>query len=115
MRQVTAGVALVLLIFSAGLAGDWEVFLNSNDVTTIWLDRRDRCCGALPGAWSPTIRTAGTFHKTAKSVGGLRSNTVTAVASDCRWPGLDRDGGQTACAWRTAGPGSFTTPGTSTC
>jgi len=26
MRQVTAGVALVLLIFSAGLAGEWEVF-----------------------------------------------------------------------------------------
>jgi ligand-binding sensor domain-containing protein len=81
MRQVIVGVALVLLTISAGLAEDWEVFLNSNNITTIWLDGRRVLWGSAGAVVAYDVDTE-TFHKTVKSVGGLRSNTVTAVAAD---------------------------------
>jgi sugar lactone lactonase YvrE len=81
MRQVILGVALVLLTFSAGLAEEWEVFLNSNNITSIWVNGGTVLWGSTGGVVAYDLDTE-TFQKTAKTVGGLRSNMVTAVAAD---------------------------------
>jgi len=81
MRQAMAGVALVLLAFSAAPAGEWEAFLNSNDITCLWPQGSKVLWGSAGGVVAYDLDTE-TFARISKTVGGLRSNAVTAVAAD---------------------------------
>lgn len=88
-------VLLMLLMLSAGWADDWEVFVNSNYVTTLWSDSRGIWWGGIYGGvvlYNPETEH---FQKTLKAVGELRSNQVRAVAVDQQgavWVGTAREG-----------------------
>ncbi len=88
----------ILFILSTGLAGDWEVFVNSNRVSTLWLDTTGVWWGSQGGVVSYDPEAKGSqdsIVKIVKSVGGLRSNRIGVVAIDTAgaiWIGTAHDG-----------------------
>jgi ligand-binding sensor domain-containing protein len=83
MRFLILGVAGVVLAASCVFAqSDWEIFLNSNDVTSIWLDADSVVWGSRGGVvcHHPGVSS---FRKTVREgPTGLKSSNVTAVATD---------------------------------
>ena len=103
------GLILVVLVLTVapaiGLAAEsgWEVHVNSNLVNSVWVTQ-DRVVWGSSGGVVLYDPTSETFAKEAKSVGGLTSNFVNAVAADNEgsiWMGtasggvsvLDQNGG----------------------
>ncbi|MFZ1948391.1 MAG: two-component regulator propeller domain-containing protein, partial [bacterium] len=113
MKCVILIVAGVVLAASCGLAqGDWEVFLNSNDVTSLWVDADSVVWGSRGGVVS-YHPAAGSFSKTVREgPTGLRSSDVTAVATDAAgrlWVGTAKAGVcvSQAGAWRFENTGNL--------
>lgn len=84
MRYVTLGVLGIVLLVGVGLGAEpaWEVFVNSNYVTSIWPAGGRVVWGSQGGVvgYYPETRTFA--EKIVKSLGGLRSSVVSAVAAD---------------------------------
>ncbi|HVP57341.1 MAG TPA: two-component regulator propeller domain-containing protein [bacterium] len=95
MKYVALGAATVCLMVSVGLAADWEVYVNSDNVTTIWPGSAGAWWGGSYGGAVHFNLDTEFFQKTLKSVGGLRSNRVTAIAVDtvgAVWIGTAHEG-----------------------
>ncbi|MFH1220519.1 MAG: two-component regulator propeller domain-containing protein [Candidatus Eisenbacteria bacterium] len=94
MRHLMVGLAGILVFVSTARAADWEVYVNSNGVTTLWLDEGRVRWGSVGGlvTYDPATQM---FQKTLKSVGELRSNRINAVATDAGgrvWIGTAHEG-----------------------
>jgi ligand-binding sensor domain-containing protein len=108
MKYLALAVAVVSLMVSVGLAADWEVYLQSDNIVTLWPESRGTWWGGAYGGavlYNPDTEIS---QKTVKTVGGLRSNRVTAIAVDgtgAAWIGTAHKG---VCisddgAWRFEG------------
>jgi hypothetical protein len=82
---------LLLLLIVGGARAEWEVHVNSNEVSSLSPVEGGLIWGSSGGAVVYGDR-AGSFAKVVRSEGGLRSNDVTAVAVDAAgrlWLGTD--------------------------
>jgi ligand-binding sensor domain-containing protein len=96
MKYLILSIAGVVLAASCGLAqSDWTIFLNSNDVTSLWPDADSVLWGSRGGVVSYHPASA-TFEKTIrKGPTGLKTSDVTAVATDDAgrlWVGTAQEG-----------------------
>ncbi len=94
MRSVLL-IAAVALAACPALAEDrWEIHVNSNNVTSLWVEAALVYWGSTAGAVAMDPAT-GQDAKILKSAGGLRTNSVTAVAVDDEgnlWIGTSGEG-----------------------
>ena len=81
MKRLTLMLALVLCLCSVSASDDWESFVHSNHVTTVWVDE-DYVYWGSTGGVVVYDASSGAESKLVKAVGGLRSNDVSAIARD---------------------------------
>jgi len=79
MRSVLLIAALVAAACPAFAEDRWETHVNSNDVTSVWVEAGLHYLGSTAGAVVMDIST-GQESKIVKSAGGLRTNSLTGVA-----------------------------------
>jgi ligand-binding sensor domain-containing protein len=73
--------AVTGIAVSASLGGEWESYLHSNKVSSIWTDESHVYWGSTGGVviYDPAT---GANSKIVKTIDGLRDNRITAVALD---------------------------------
>jgi hypothetical protein len=94
MNRLILLLAAFALCASTGLADDWESFLNSNHLTTLWVGD-DLVYWGSTGGLVVYDRSTGAEEKIVKTIGGLKSNTISAIARDEDgriWIGTPEDG-----------------------
>ncbi len=75
------GFLLFLFLSVNGFAGQWEAYLSSDEVTTIWADEEILFWGSTGGAVIENLST-GEQSKIHTANSTLKSNRITAVAKD---------------------------------
>lgn len=97
MRYLMLGLVGVMLLVAVGFGADsaWQVFVNSNYVTSIWPGESRVMWGSRGGVVYYDPATDTFADRTLKSAGGLKSSVVSAVAADAAgrtWIGTEYEG-----------------------